>query len=474
MGLGIQGIFNTAVQGMNSQSHQMSTISTNISNVNTTGYKAQVTHFQTLLNHVDPLKRSFFAVDTVDTRQVDKQGALLSTNRTFDVALNGRGFFVTSQSPFSVFGTSSYDQFSYTRDGAFFGEARNMLPDANGNVPDTDGNGVPDEETLLVTANGSYVYGWALDESGNPLPDRPGAPSLRPISIYNNSVVPARMTSNIDLQANLSASLDGRKHVGLPFVDRNGVSRTLDVGFTPVGEGEFTVPADSGRADAGQTIRTFNWTLDMHSIAADLSNVDVEFTNAPDDGEPVVLQFDGNGNLLGPWNKQVSVTILDQFANPNGGDPLNQTLTLDLRDVTQLADAGQLTVQNIEQDGYLEGTLDKTYFNNTGTLIGSYSNGQTRELYKLAVARFPAENNLEARPGNMFQQTAQSGAVTLTQLEGGYGSRTELIVGALESSNVDLADQFSKMIITQRAYSSSATVLRTADEMTMAARDLKR
>lgn len=468
MSVGVKGIFNTAVQAMQVQSQHLSNISTNIANVTTTGYKAQGTHFSTLLNHTDPLSRSYFSTTTDDYRQVDKQGALQATGRTFDVALNGRGFFVTSPSASSAYVAGATDRFQYTRDGAFGGEARQL-------DVDTDGNGQLDQETLLVTASGNYVYGWALDENGAILPDAPDAPALRPISFSNNSTFASRATSAIELQANLSASLSGRQSVGLPFVDQQGVSRTLSVGFTPAGTGSFTVPLDSGRRDAGQTIPTFNWTLDMSSIGGDLSTVPASFTNQPDDGQPVVLQFDGNGNLLGPFNKQVAVTVHDQFPNPDpAGDPLDQSMVLDLGDVTQLADAGRLTVQNIQQDGYIEGRLDNTYFNNSGTLIGSYSNGQTRELYKLAVARFTAENELEAVSGNMFEQTRAAGAISLSPIQGGYGGRTELVVGALEGSNVDLADQFSKMIITQRAYTSNATVLRTADEMTMAARDLKR
>lgn len=466
----IQGIFNTAVQGMLSQSQHMSNISTNISNINTTGYKAQGTHFATLLNHVDGQANKYFSVNTYDYRQVDKQGSFLQTNRTFDVALNGRGFFVTSPSTstMSSVGLGRTDQFKYTRDGAFFGEARTL-------TTDSDGNGQLDQETLLVTAGGNYVYGWALDANGNVVADQPDLPALRPISFSNNSIFPSRATTQIDLQANVSASLEGRQRVGLPYVDMAGVSRTLAIGFTPVGQGEFTIPASADHPQAGQTVKTFNWTLDMNSIGANLQDVPVDFTYAPDDGQPVVLQFDGNGNLLGPFNKQLSVTVRDQMANPDpAGAPLDQTMTLDFRYLTQLADAGQLTVQNIEHDGYLEGRLDNTYFNSSGTLIGSYSNGEVRELYKLAIARFTAENKLEAQPGNMFARTAAAGDLVLMPLDGGYGKRTELVVGALESSNVDLADQFSKMIITQRAYSSSATVLRTADEMTMAARDLKR
>lgn len=424
MSAGLQGIFNTAVQGMQSQSQFMSNISTNIANVNTTGYKAQGTHFATLLNHVDPLSRSYFSVNTYDYRQVDKQGAIATTNRSFDVALNGRGLFVTS--PLAN-GAGGYQ---FTRDGAFFGRAVDL-------GIDSDGNGQNDQGTLLVTASGSYVFGWAADENGV-VTERNDISSLTPIMFNANSVVPSQRTANIALQANLSAGVMGRQSVGLPFVDASGVSRTLSVGFT---------------ADIDQS-----WTLDMSSIASDGSTVPVSF-------DPPTVAFDGIGGLAFPVNGLVNVVVHD----PAG----DHAITLDISAMTQYADNGQLTVQNIDHDGYLEGRLDRTYFDSTGMLIGSYTNGETRNLYKLATARFVAENNLEARGGNMFERTAAAGEMMIMGIDSQFG-RTQLVVGALENSNVDLADQFSKMIITQRAYSSSATVLRTADEMTMAARDLKR
>ncbi|MSQ86205.1 MAG: flagellar hook protein FlgE [Alphaproteobacteria bacterium] len=94
-------------------------------------------------------------------------------------------------------------------------------------------------------------------------------------------------------------------------------------------------------------------------------------------------------------------------------------------------------------------------------------------LFKLPLAQFQAQNNLEAKPGNLFTQTRESGKRKLVGLDSVQGI-AQIISGVLESSNVDLADQFSKMIVTQRAYSSSATVLRTADEMMQQTRDLKR
>ena len=94
--MSLQGIFNTSVQAMLSQSQAMSNISSNIANVNTTAYKLQDTHFATLLNHIQLTDNKFFTVNTFDFRQVDKQGAITTTNRTFDLALNGRGFIVTN------------------------------------------------------------------------------------------------------------------------------------------------------------------------------------------------------------------------------------------------------------------------------------------------------------------------------------------------------------------------------------------
>lgn len=151
--MSLQGTFNTAVQAMQAQSQSLNNISTNIANTNTTGYKLQDTHFATLLNHIQPTDKRFFTVNTYDYRQVEKQGSILSTNRTFDLAINGRGFFVTNRTD------DASATFQYTRDGAFFGEAVTMDSDTNG-----DGNN--DQGVRLITADGSYIYGWPADENG--------------------------------------------------------------------------------------------------------------------------------------------------------------------------------------------------------------------------------------------------------------------------------------------------------------------
>jgi flagellar hook protein FlgE len=424
--MSLQGTFNTAVQAMNSQSQFMSNIATNIANVNTTAYKAQDTHFATLLNHVTPSDKRFFTVNTFDFRNVDKQGTIASTNRAFDLAVSGRGFVVTNTQQ------DGSGTWQYTRDGAFFGQAVDL-------GIDTDNNGQNDQGTLLVTANGSFVYGWKADEDGNI--DRPDSLSaLTPVLFSNDSIFPARATSAISMQGNLSSVDRGRQNVGLQFFDADGQSRTLSIGFTDVPTG----------------VNEFN--LDMECLDADGQPVVVDF-------DPPNITFDKVGNITFPTDGVFTV-IVNDATGP-------QTMTVDFSRLTQLGSEGKLTIQSTDQDGYPEGRLDNAYFTKDGVLVGSYTNHEVRRLYQLPIATFEADNNLEAKPGNIFVQTREAGSLRLNSI-GSPTGRTQFVVGALEQSTVDLADQFSKMIVTQRAYSSAATVLRTADEMTQAARDLKR
>ncbi|MDX2221801.1 MAG: flagellar hook-basal body complex protein [Rhodospirillaceae bacterium] len=421
----LKATFNTAVQGMQAQSQHLSNISTNIANVNTNAYKVQRTSFQTLLNHVRPVRDAkFFSVDTVDTREVDRQGIITQTNRTLDLAINGRGFFVTNTD------TDRSGTWQYTRDGALFGQAFPL-------ATDSDGDGQNDQGSYLVTSTGAYVYGWAADENGV-FDEQDSLDALTPITINSNEIFASRATTAITLQANVSAEATGRQSVGLPFVDAAGNSRTLTLGFN--------------------ASLTNNWTLDVSSLNTDFQNVPVSVT-------PPTVEFDGRGRLLQPANGQIAVTVNDATGP--------QVITIDISRITQFRADGDLTTQVIEQDGFLQGRLDKTFFDENGVLYGSYTNRGLKPLFKLPIATFAAPNSLDAKSGNFFTETREAGARTLNALSAAPNV-ADIRIGALETSNVDLADQFTKMIVTQRAYSSSATVLRTADEMTQQARDLKR
>src|SRR5262249_32500325 len=152
-------------------------------------------------------------------------------NRTLDLAINGRGFFVTNST------TDGSAGFQYTRDGAFFGKAQQL-------DVDTDGDGQLDQGTLLTTADGSYVYGWPANDDGT-FTQTSDLKSLVPVQFNNNSILPFKSTTNITLRANLSADTSGRQTVALPFVDGQGSSRSLTIGFSGSPTGDWTLDMTS-------------------------------------------------------------------------------------------------------------------------------------------------------------------------------------------------------------------------------------
>ena len=427
--MSIIGTFQTARQGMYSHAHGLETISNNIANVNTTAYKREDTRFVTLLNRVAPAAaagppKKFFSVQPVDSRQVNAQGILQSTGRGFDLAITGEGFFVTNQT------LDGQGDFRYTRDGALFGQSVDL-------DSDTDADGIPDEGVFLTTTAGQYIYGWPAEEDGS-FNTTNDLDALQPVLINTNQLFPAEPTTAMTVQANLSQIAAGAQRIGLPVVDPQGNSQTLSLVFNAT------------------TGNTFN----LSASALD-GNQDVSVTL-----DATELEFDGLAQLAQPATGVINATI-----NFPGGA---QDISIDISQLTAFGGStGDVIIQNITTDGVLAGRLDRTFINDEGIVFASFDNGSFREVAQLAIGRFPAPNQLEALTGNQFRQSQFSGNVELGT-PGGAAGVSRLVVGALEASNVDLADQFTRMITTQRAYSSSAQVFRTANEMWQQARDLKR
>jgi flagellar hook protein FlgE len=209
-------------------------------------------------------------------------------------------------------------------------------------------------------------------------------------------------------------------------------------------------------------------SADGSSITVDASTpVPVDETNAAITSfsglgvvaEPLV--FDAAGGLVGPLRYTVSV------AHAGG---TNSDFTLDVSDFSQFA--GDFVPFDYSHDGFPVGNLESVAFDNGGYVLGRFDNGMERRLYKLALADFVNADGLTALDGNVYAVSANSGEATLAGAnEGGNGG---LFAGSQELSNVDIADEFSRMIMTQHAYNASATAFRTADEMTQEASDLKR
>lgn len=404
----------TSSQAMTTQSHVMERISGNVSNVNTTGYKAFDAHLRESVNHVTP-KGTFVGVNAIDIRHMDRQGAVLATGRSLDLALNGPGFFVTNPA-FDGSGTQHF-----TRNGA----TAALVGD--------DGN------SYLATLSGQYVLGWAADAAG--AVDTSGP--LVPIQLDNTDGLAGEPTTKITFKGNVEAgSTQGHSfEVGVwSSPDESGANARYSVvmSWTP------------------GTIGSNTWTVGYGVRGPDGTVTALE--------ETTEVVFNTDGTYATPTENPV-VTV--PF-----GEETGNAIEIDLSGMTQYGETG-FVERSQEVDGYPSGNVSNVQFDGFGRLTADYSNGQTRVLYQLAIADFPAPQNLTDVGNSLFTFDDDAGTPVFFAVENQF-SRTSVQPGALEASTVDLATEFSRMIVTQRAYSTSATVYRTSDEMIRTAAGLKR
>ena len=127
--------------------------------------------------------------------------------------------------------------------------------------------------------------------------------------------------------------------------------------------------------------------------------------------------------------------------------------------ITQFSDAnGTVKVNLLTQNGYAAGELQTVAVSDKGRVVGSYSNGRTIDLAEITLADFNGANFLKRIDGGAFEVTDESGAPT-------YGASGKIVGSSLEGSNTDIADEFTKLIVTQQAYSSNTRVITTANQM---------
>lgn len=177
-------------------------------------------------------------------------------------------------------------------------------------------------------------------------------------------------------------------------------------------------------------------------------------------GPTTTLAFDSNANLVSPTSVAIDAAWTTGTVSSS----------IDISTFTQFE--GPFSPFNYWQNGYGSGELRDFTFDTQGQVQGQFTNTQTRALYRLGLAVFANIDGLQGVSGNLFQETNLSGSANLIAPgEHGFGAITG---NAREMSNVDVAAEFTRMIVTQQAYNSSATIFRTVDEMTVTARDLKR
>lgn len=268
-----------------------------------------------------------------------------------------------------------------------------------------------------------------------------------------------------DIANGLIAAINGNGAVNGAVTASGGaggvVTITADVAGTP-----FTlassVPTDPG---LDTTATAANVTANVAVFADNTATKATTTANVPPTvtSAPTTLTFDGLGQLQTPAAGSLSLALAFKAG-------ATASFTLDISGVTQFA--GSFLPFNSQSNGFAAALLTSFEIDSQGRIVGNFDDRTRRAIYKLPLATFTNPDGLERRNGNTFVESPFSGAAVVRVAgEEGAGS---FLGNALELSNVRLEDEFSKLIITQNAYNSSATVFRTIDEMTTVARDLKR
>ncbi len=429
-----------AVSGLRAHQTRMDVIGNNVANVNTPGFKSSRATFQevfsqTLRGASSPSDISMTERGGMNPMQIGlgvttgsidinhNSGNLQPTSRMADVAIEGKGFFVVQDGSTHAF----------TRVGAF----------------DTDGDGI------LVDSEGRKVLGWIPDQTTGLLPPDKSASALDPIRIAIGSNMTASATADIWWDKNLDAetALGVDKNVPITIYDSLGVEHTLEI---------ILDRADNGAPPPLPIANTWNWRVEVDGNAAStLGTGRLEFN--PDGTLLEVQQWNALTSTWDPWTAPSFTYNLTNGAS-------NLDVDLHFGAITQVAGPSSLDAGMI--NGWPTGTLESYTFDSKGVISGFYSNGQTRTLGQIAVANFANPGGLQKKGKSLFVDSNNSGAPDIG--EAGIAGRGTIAPSSLEMSNVDLAEEFTQMIITQRGFQANSRIITVSDELLQELVSLKR
>ncbi len=410
------------LSGMNANSLALNVVSDNIANMNTVGYKAGRSVFQEMLGQsVMGVGGTSMAGGGVGFAKIDKmfqQGSLLGTGGELDLAIGGEGFFSLQGEVDGVRGT-------------FYGRNGQFSRDADG---------------FITNVTGLRLMGYQANAAGEI------SAELGPLQI-DDSPIPPTATSKLSLDMNLNA---------------NAEVQTFDI-TAPGDTSDFMSSATVYDAQGKQTQVDVFWTKTADNTWAYNAVVDGGLVDGGTKGEPTLvgsgaLEFDAAGNLT------TDPATLGTFAfTPVGGQ--EQTISFDVTGTTQFAEKDS-SVDKIKQNGSQSGTFQHVNIDTDGRIKGTFSNGEEKVLGQVALARFKSTAGLRVHGNGLYGQTFDSGNVIMGAANS--NGRGQIVAGALEQSNVDLATEFTNMIIAQRGYQANSRSIQTADQVIQEAVNLKR
>lgn len=450
------GSMTTAITGIRAQSSALGHISDNIANSQTIGFKRTDTNFQDIVTASTSRNHLPGAVLAAPAFTNGVQGSIDASEVPTHMAINGDGFFIVSSRVATVDGNPVFDGVNYyTRRGDF----------------------AMDKYGYLVNGGGYTLQGLMIDPTtGNPIGDTPGRIQI------NRDFLAARTTSNIDYKANLPA---WPKTVNADPSIANSELLTVNR-FTPALADLSVISADNEDIFLDNSLSGGAVTgYDSLGAPANIQFRWAKVDNGAGGGDEWQLFYKTSDTATGAQDKWVNVGQSYAFDAQGRLDPPvdsttitgltvngislgNVTLNHGASNVTQFQDDnGTVKTTALDQNGYPSGELVSIAVSDNGRITGTYSNGKTVDLAEVALARFNAPDKLKRLDGTAFAATQDSGEPMLT---GG----TNVIGSAREASNVDIADEFSKLIVTQQAYTAGTRIVSTADELIRETLNMKR
>jgi flagellar hook protein FlgE len=401
--------FSTALSGLSASSTAINVVGNDLANLNTTGYKANELAFSDLMSQTlgGSGSQIGMGVGQVSAYAKYTQGSLQNTGTSTDAALQGNGFFVVKD---------SQGQQLYTRDGAFQVNSKGQL----------------------TTATGEVVQGWnSLNGAINA-----NAP-ISTISVPLGATIPATATTEMKFGVNL----DSRAEVGsaagtfsapMQVVDTQGNTHTLTVSFTKTAANKWdysvSIPQDDlASSTASTTVGTGSLTFDANGQLSTPAS-----TDAPESISVTGLA-DGASDLSIDWNLYDSGSgLLTQVADNSG-------------------------VASTWQDGLAAGQISDVSLQNGGLLVAKYSNGKQLTVGQIAVASISNPASLSSVGNNNLAATSATGAPSIGTANS--GSRGQIVAGSLESSTVDIAQEFTNLLTFERGYQANSRVITAADQI---------
>ena len=429
------GAMTTAISGLSAQSNAFSNVGDNLANSQTVGYKMVGTTFS-----------DYISVSNLDTNQSGAvvarpdynnsvQGGISQSSNPLNSAISGQGFFAVSKPDGEANGQITFNPAQlFTRAGDF----------------------KLDSKGYLVNSTGHYLNGWL--QASNGILDQT---KVVPLQVGQSGYSPVK-TSVATIAANLPATPSSTLPVTteLPVYDAVGTSHNLELSWSP-----------------SATPNVWALSISQQGSATPLGSVNVAFGAAGSASAPegtIGSVTTTSGAVTGSTfttGQQATVGLTANFGL--GAQPI----TLDLGTfggtdgVTQFAGSSYNLV-SLLQNGVKPGSFSGVSMQKNGDVVVNYDNGSSRTVARIPIVTFPAADSLQRQDGQAFQSTKASGNPRINQV-GSNGAGT-LVTSSTEASNVDIASEFTKLIVAQRAYSANTKMVTTSDQLLQETIDMKR